>query len=154
MLESALWRCGTSEALKVRLAEFRCLCTTELCSVKCLCPKKKKKKTHGTKSKPAQWDYKAVKKKQDQPCSDLPFTVDSCMLMCYKCAGWGWLWFMSSASTRWEAWRFGCVLISMQSNACRDSRDLQRLQFSFSLYGRVLPDGGPDAVERSNLGYE
>lgn len=49
---------------------------------------------------------------------------------------------------------FGCVLISMQSNACRDSRDLQRLQFSFSLYGCVLPDGRPDAVERSNLGYE
>lgn len=58
---------------------------------------------------------------------------------------------------RWrtvETWRVGCVLISMQSNPCRDSRDLQRLQFSFFLCGRVLPVGRPDAVERSNLGYE
>lgn len=42
----------------------------------------------------------------------------------------------------------------MQSNTRRDRRRLQWLQFSFSLYGRVLPVGRPGIVERSNLGYE
>lgn len=150
MLESALWRCGTSGTLKVRLAEFWRLCTTLSCSVKMSLPKKTggKKHLHGAK-------WKLEQKKHHQPRLYSPFTVDSCMLMCYGFAGWDWLWFMSSASTHWETWRLGCVLISMQSNVFfRDSRHLQRLQFSFSLYGRVLPVGRPDVVERSNLGYE